>query len=1006
MARKVLLETPYTFTASSRTITIPRIIRRDRLALITNTTANQVIYNFSDPSLRATSYTTSFSGTTGTTTIVLNYNTTLMSNSDTLQIVIDEYDEKFTPSESFTDPVSKLRVSQPQSLIDTDFEYGQQTTKWENLSLVNNRPWAFENQTILSNVTAITMSAGARVVTVATVTPPAVGTPIFIRDSNLLFANGNFIVETVSAGVSFTYSARSANYTSITALYDASKTIVTAGTLYSQAAIGAAPTLTVTGTDLRVQVTTTVPHGLMPGNEIAVTGITGTNPPNGNFTVASVTSPTVFAYFANPAVGNPASLVATAALVYARPTSQFLHRPFDGGVMFGSNSASPNVSSIRQTRRQFRYQSGKGLQISSGTLMRPYATIDQLTSSGATVTVRTREAHNIQPGATVVVTGATETAYNGTFTVTSAPRYNTFTYTAGSTPSATPASGDPVVAVSTWSGARTRLGAFDNQNGVFWEYDGSVLYAVRRSSTLQIGGRVSVTAGASTVTQTDAEYPTSFSKQLRVGDWISLRGQSYKVINIASDTSMTINPPYRGAANVAFGTVTKMVETKVAQSAFNIDRLDGTGPSGYNLNLSTMQMFFIDYSWYGAGTIRWGIRGTDGNVIYCHRLANNNVNSEAYMRSGNLPARYETTTESPVTFLTATLAQAATSMTVNNTTDFPSSGTLIVRNGTSTEGINYTGKTATTFTGLTRGLAGSAVAGTATTWTSGAVSGTVTSAAGIQIGQRVHSTANPNAVPDGTFVTGVSGTTITLNEAVTSANPTLIFAPMGVTDTAFTFSATAPTSVELAYPTFSPSVSHWGTAAIMDGRFDDDKSLVFTFGTTSGTTIAPGATAALMSIRVAPSVDNGQIGVFGAREIVNRMQLKLQSLGITYSGTAQPLLVTAILNGTPSSATAWTNAVGGTAVQNSSLAQIASYAAGSTTVAGGEVAGGFFVQGTDRLDLTSVRDLGNSILGGGGANANTNIYPDGPDTMTILVRNLGSANAVVFGRLGWTEAQA
>jgi hypothetical protein len=418
-------------------------------------------------------------------------------------------------------------------------------------------------------------------------------------------------------------------------------------------------------------------------------------------------------------------------------------------------------------------------------------------------------------------------------------------------------------------------------------------------------------------------------------------------------------------------------------------------------------MFFVDYSWYGAGTIRWGIRGTDGNVIYCHRMANNNVNSEAYMRSGNLPARYETTTQAVSTFLTATLSNVATSMTVNSTLEFPSTGTLIVRSGTTYEGINYTGKTATTFTGLTRAQAGSAVTGTTTTWSSGSVSGTVTSASGIQIGQRVHSTANPNAVPEGTFVTGVSGTTITLNEAVTSANPTLIFASIGATTgQTFTYSATAPIAVELAYPTFSPSISHWGTAAIMDGRFDDDKSLVFTFGTTSGTTIASGATAALISIRVAPSVDNGQIGAFGAREIVNRMQLKLDSLGITYSGTVQPLLVTAILNGTPSSATAWTNAVANASVQNSSLAQIASYAAGSTTVSGGEVAGGFFVQGTDRLDLTKVRDLGNSIRGGGGANSNTNIYPDGPDTMTILVRNLGSANATVFARLGWTEAQA
>jgi hypothetical protein len=1006
MARKVLTEGGYSFTASTRTIVINKYIPRENLILITNVTANQVVYNFSDPALRATAYTLASTGANSTTTIVLNYNTTLMSNADKLSIVIDEFAEQITPAETMLDPVNKMRMSEPQSLIDTDFEYGTQTTKWENLSVVNNIPFAYDNQVPLTNVTAITMSNAARIVTVATVTPPAVGTPVFIRDTNLPFANGNFIVETVSAGTNFTYTARSVNYTSITALFDASKTVVSAGALYTGARIGGNATIAVSGTDLRVQTTTTVPHGLFPGNEIAIRGITGTNPPNGNFYVSSVLSPTVFVYFANPAIGNPASL-GGAAEVYVRPQSQALHRPFDGGVLFGTYSSSNNISQSRQTRRYFRYQSGKGIQVSSGTILRPYATVDQLSSSGTTVTVTTREYHGIQPGVSITVSGATESAYNGTFTVTSCPRFNTFTYTALSTPSATPASGDPVVSVNSWFGAKNRLGIFDQQNGLFWEYDGQILYAVRRSSTLQIGGRVSVTAGANTVTQTDAVFPTGFSKQLVVGDWIAIRGQSYRVIDIASDTSMTISPSYRGSSNVTFGTVTKMVETRIPQSQFNLDKLDGTGPSGYNINLARMQMFYIDYSWYGAGFIRWGVRGPEGDIIYCHKLANNNVNSEAYMRSGNLPARYETVNEAPYTATTATVGSSDTTISVRDTSLFPSSGTLIIRNGTTYEGVTYSGKSATQFTGVTRTLAGSAVGGTATTWTANSVSGTVTTATGIQVGQRVHSTTSPNPVPEGTFVTAVSGTTITLNEAVTIANPQLIFVSPGATSgQTFTFSATAPTTVELGCPSFAPSISHWGTSAIMDGKFDDDKSLVFTFGTTTVTTIGTGASVALMSIRIAPSADNGQIGAFGTREVINRMQLKLQSLGLTFTGTAQPLLVTAVLNGTPSSSTAWTNAVSGAAQQNSSLAQIANYAGGTTTVSGGEVAGGFFIQGTDRLDLTTVRDLGNSVLGGGGANSNTGIYPDGPDTITIVVRNLGASNATVFGRLGWTEAQA
>ena len=66
-------------------------------------------------------------------------------NEENNALDIDEYDEKFSPSETFTDPVGKFRVSEPQSLIDTDFEYGTQTTKWENLSLVNNRPASYSS---------------------------------------------------------------------------------------------------------------------------------------------------------------------------------------------------------------------------------------------------------------------------------------------------------------------------------------------------------------------------------------------------------------------------------------------------------------------------------------------------------------------------------------------------------------------------------------------------------------------------------------------------------------------------------------------------------------------------------------------------------------------------------------------------------------------------------------------------------------------------------------------
>jgi hypothetical protein len=1005
MAKKLIRT--YTFVPASNTVTVDGFVNLTNLILITNTTKNIIIYNFADATYSGS---TTFSSTTNKTTITLAYPTGTMNANDRLMIYVDDLSNPTRPEEAFVDPVDKARVSNPQALIDTDFEYGAQISKWENLTMTNNRPFSYAVPTQIPNITGMTINTNSKIVTVSISggTLPANGSPIVIQDSYLTIANGAYLIES-GGGTStgFTYSAKSLNTTSITSIFDPNKTNVFRGQPYSSAQIGGAPTSMVSGATTNiVVVTTTVPHGLCLGNEIAVTGstVSAGTAPNGSFMVTNIISPTVFSYYTPTALTG--TITATSAAIFPRPQGAVLHRPFDGGVMFSSNGSSNYEETVRQTRRYFRYQSGKGIQVSSGTVLKPSLQIDSLTSSSTTVTVQTKEQHNIQPGTTVVVSGANEVDYNGTFLVTNVTSFNTFQYTALTTPSAATASGNYIVSVTGWYGAVNRLGIFDQQNGLFFEYDGQTLYAVQRKSTYQISGKVSVTLGSNTVTQTNAAFPTVFSKQLTPGDYIVLRGISYRVQDIASDTSLTISPSYRGATS-NYVIVSKTQDNKIPQSTWNLDTMDGNGPSGYNVDVSKMQMYFIDYSWYGAGTIRWGLRGADGRVTYVHRMANNNINYEAYLRSGNLPARYQSITLPPSTFLSGTtLTSVATTMNVNSTTGFPSSGTICVRNATNYEFINYTGITSTAFNGLTRGQAGGT---TNVTMAIGSNSGTVASATGLQVGQRVLTTTN--SYPDGTFLAGITGTSITLSQAALTLNPTSVyFSPMGNVATGFTYSVTAPTMVELAYPTFAPALSHWGTSVIMDGKFDDDKSLLFTYGQNTSTTIATGSTVALLSIRVSPSVDNGLPAAFGARELINRMQLVLRTLDISlnYTGSTTPnILIRVNLNGTPSSSTAWTNAVGGAQnTVNSSLAQIADYGGGTVNVSGGETTGGFFVNGTSTTDLSLVRDLGNSILGGGGTTANSGIYPDGPDVITITATNVGNVSANVLSRVSWTEAQA
>lgn len=82
------------------------------------------------------------------------------------------------------------------------------------------------------------------------------------------------------------------------------------------------------------------------------------------------------------------------------------------------------------------------------------------------------------------------------------------------------------------------------------------------------------------------------------------------------------------------------VDTRINQADWNIDKLDGTGKSGYTLDLTKTQIFFFDYEWLGVGTVRFGLF-IDGKPIYCHYIHNANVLTEVYMSSPNLPLRYE-----------------------------------------------------------------------------------------------------------------------------------------------------------------------------------------------------------------------------------------------------------------------------------------------------------------------------------------------------------------------------
>jgi hypothetical protein len=816
--------------------------------------------------------------------------------------------------------------------------------------------------------------------------------------------------------------------------------------------------------------------------------------------------------------------------VYVRPEGYSLHRPFDGGVEMSVGSGTSLGQIVRQTRKYFRYQSGKGLQTSCGINFKPSIDLESMERfSSTSVLCTTRRPHGLISGLFVVISQATDsqgvpsTIYNGTFQVT-VPEgsLTTFRITPGGTVpegAESKAYGFPQFYVREWANGAIRTGMFDFQNGMFFEFDGQEIYAVRRSSTQQMAGTVAAQQGSELIFGTG----TKFEAQLTVGDYIVMRGQSYRVTQIDSDTRMSVRPEYKGASGTekefnptgvvnttadtftiighgfsdllpvtynsidgeaigglingrtyyidlvdnnnfkllaspdaetnvnlsSLGTttvhsftpaksgiiVTKTVDTRVAQGDWSIDPCDGSGPTGYNLDLSRIQMAYIDYSWYGAGKIRFGFKTSDGQVQYVHEFVHNNNLYESYFRSGNLPARYEVVTYDNPTYIPF-LFHWGTSVMMDGRFDddnaylFTAASQTLAVAGTTAKsfaatGINLSNDLMTVQTHGFRsndvvqfesiganGLRGdnsqhpaTAIVGanTAATLTNGALYRVLVNSANL-----IHLIPN-DAPPIVSVATAArASTTVTIvtatnhglangdyvgiygldNANLLSANGAYTITVTNATTFTYTSAGTAQTAVAQTNGVVSEVINFTSQGNTQYTYFLYPNG---SLNNTSGPNYQP-----LISLRLSPSVSSGLTGKLGDRDVINRMQLRLKEVGIS---STQLVEVKLLLNPR-------LNNLNFQGVDSPSLVQIVEHTAADTVSGGVQVynfkgAGGVGGQeGSTSVDVSSLFELSNSILGG------DSIFPDGPDIVTIAVSRLTGNDTLTSAKLTWTEAQA
>ena len=466
------------------------------------------------------------------------------------------------------------------------------------------------------------------------------------------------------------------------------------------------------------------------------------------------------------------------------------------------------------------------------------------------------------------------------------------------------------------------------------------------------------------------------------------------------------NLPARYEVNTICPSVTATTDISSGASVLYVDKAPELFPDSGTLRIrqtdsaSTADIEYVNYT--GTTSFKQDVIATEaaGNTIQV-------ASSSGLQGNGVQTIRFDRPFSNIVanrTYYVATVPNA-TSFTITET---PSSSTpisLLAQTGSALSPLAVAESGA--FTGVTREQAG---ATTTMNTSDGSPSITVASSTGIQVGQLVVG----DGIPDNATVEDITGTTIVLSQAATATatGEDVTFPPLGTgAASAFTFSDTRPIGIELLKPTSVPQISHWGSSVIMEGEYDEDRAYIYSVGTKTGRNVSSGATKGILALRVSPAVDNGRTGPFGARELVNRMQLVMRDCQIVANGV---FFVELLLNPQCDTSATWQD-VGGT-----SLAQYA-VLANNAELVGGEVvyafyagdAGGFGA-GASTVPLTDVKEISNCILGGGKSTLDdtfpTGIFPDGPEVLAVRVTNIaggfGSGARSADFKFSWTEAQA
>jgi len=216
------------------------------------------------------------------------------------------------------------------------------------------------------------------------------------------------------------------------------------------------------------------------------------------------------------------------------------------------------------------------------------------------------------------------------------------------------------------------IGAGNTESGYYFGYYGTQFGIIHKETGLAEVRRLEITTGA-----TDNEEVTltldgdDYTFNIEIEGTTSTSQTAYKLLRqnyadvgktgfvsdtigsyiyfIAGNCNPTLTGSYAITGNGTIaGTFTRVqvgnqpTETFIPTSSFNIDRLDGNGVSGMNINPQKGNVYEIDFQYLGFGNARFAVEDPEtGRFIDCHMIKNANNRTTPVLKNPNVQVRLE-----------------------------------------------------------------------------------------------------------------------------------------------------------------------------------------------------------------------------------------------------------------------------------------------------------------------------------------------------------------------------